>query len=306
MSNYKISIAIPVYNGGKSIIKVINSCLEQIGDIEYQILVVDNASTDETSEILRQISEEKNIKIITNQSTVPLFENHNIALMNADADYVLFCHADDLLEPHAIKTVWKKISEREFPKKYILWGHSMFKDFSLYIIRANLEIGKIFAGEYAVLPFMYGGLTPSGTCYSRSSFLELGGFIKTSTKLEPADMTSMILAALNRFRFEMMEEIIFCREQASTMKKNTSYDDVLYSIDQAIIKLIQILPPEKILNILQTSTYLKIIPTTFYSSLSNYHPAKKLLRKIIFKKTLKSPNLLFNKPYMVLIKRLFF
>ena len=45
----KLTIAIPTFNGGKNLERAINSCKNiQLAPDEYEILVVDNCSTDES------------------------------------------------------------------------------------------------------------------------------------------------------------------------------------------------------------------------------------------------------------------
>ena len=57
----KLTIAIPTFNGGKNLERAINSCKNiQLPSDEYEILVVDNCSTDESisnvKELRKQIS----------------------------------------------------------------------------------------------------------------------------------------------------------------------------------------------------------------------------------------------------------
>ena len=64
----KLTIAIPTFNGGKNLERAINSCKNiQLPSDEYEILVVDNCSTDESisnvKELRKQIS---NLVLIQN------------------------------------------------------------------------------------------------------------------------------------------------------------------------------------------------------------------------------------------------
>ena len=61
-----------------------------------------------------------------------MFENHNICLKEIKGDYVLLCHSNDTLYDCAMKILYKKISEREFPKKYIIWGIVIFEIFKMH------------------------------------------------------------------------------------------------------------------------------------------------------------------------------
>lgn len=58
------SVVIPVYNRVRTIKDAVESALSQITDFQYNVLVVDNHSTDGTTEILRGISDPRLIHII--------------------------------------------------------------------------------------------------------------------------------------------------------------------------------------------------------------------------------------------------
>ena len=65
--------------------------------------------------------------------------------------------------------------------------------------------------------FLYGGgLQPTGTCYHREAFVEIGGFLPVDMNSSPSDMTTMIYLAMHGFRFEMIDEMILDRQYAST------------------------------------------------------------------------------------------
>ena len=297
-----ITIAIPVYNNEKTIRKTIDSCLDQQTETPYEILVVDDASEDSIPEILASYTDEK-IRVVTLTERVPLIANHNVCLNNALGDYVIFCHADDTLEPHAIETLSNKLKERNYPQKYLLWGHSMFRDYGLQLSKAGFRTGELIAGEYAALIPMHGGLTPSGSCYSRESFLALGGFMHVDIMLAPSDITTMLHLALGGFRFEMMEEMIFIRKDASTMTKETSAEDFLEAYDDAYHNFILNTPPEDIHHLLSISTLHAQSPYYFYYSLAQDARFKKQIRTILLKILAAHPFELKSKIVRLLAKR---
>jgi len=110
--NKKISVIIPAYNVEKYISKCLNSILEQEFK-DYEIIVVDDASVDNTLNILRDYeSQYKDVIKIFSQSI-----NHrqgaarNIALKRAAGKYVLFVDSDDYLEKNTFKKLWAKVVE---------------------------------------------------------------------------------------------------------------------------------------------------------------------------------------------------
>jgi glycosyltransferase involved in cell wall biosynthesis len=208
------TIAIPTYNNAKSIHLAIESAINQNFTQEYEILVVNNKCTDNTAEILEKYK--SYIRIIENHETVSMWENHNICLKKSKGDYVIFCHSDDELLFDALKKYYDKLKERDFPEKYVLWGRSMFRDFYNNWKSSGFSLNQIASGINSLDVFFNGGLTPSGTCYHKNSFLKLDGFIIVNYKLAPSDLVTMLKLSINNFEFEMADRIFFKRESAST------------------------------------------------------------------------------------------
>lgn len=305
MTDLLITIAIPAYNNEKSIEKTINSCLEQKTDIKYEILIVDDASTDSTPEILAKYDDQK-IRVVTLDERVPLIANHNVCLENALGKYILFCHADDTLEEHTIRFFNDKLQKRLYPKKYIVWGHSMFRDFSAKAIdQAGFSYNEIVVGEFAPLMFLYGGLTPSGTLYSREAFLDMGGFLKVDMNSSPSDMTTMIHLAMYGFRFEAVDEMLLYRETSSTALSNTDIDIYLAELDDAFKHFIEQTEDQKLTKLINLATKQKNKPFYFFHAMAQSDNHKSQIKKIILRNLIKYPWRINNPIVQKTLKRVF-
>jgi len=96
---YKISVIIPVYNGEKYIHECFDSIINQSLGIEnIEVIVVDDSSTDDSIEIIKQYVEKYNsfklIKQNHNQGSGPA---RNLGLKHATSDYVTFMDCDDYI-----------------------------------------------------------------------------------------------------------------------------------------------------------------------------------------------------------------
>ncbi len=90
----KISICIATYNGEKYIKRQVDSILKQAGE-NYEIIISDDSSSDNTLEIIRGYNN-PNIKIFPNQKfRNPIFNFEN-ALRHATGDYIFLSDQDDL------------------------------------------------------------------------------------------------------------------------------------------------------------------------------------------------------------------
>jgi glycosyltransferase involved in cell wall biosynthesis len=238
------TIAIPTYNNQDTISKAIESALAQAGDIDYEILIVNNNSSDRTATHISKYVPSSKIHLVNNNKTVTMWENHNVCLESAKGDYVIFCHADDQLLPECLLKFNGVLRKRNFPQKYICWGRSEFRDYLINWNYGDKQLNEIYSGLTVLDGLQVGGITPSGTCYSKSTFKELGGFLTSSHKLAPSDMTSLWKMCLLGFNFEMLDFKLFVREFASTAN-NFTRKNKIESIRNAFKQLFKDLSKEQ-------------------------------------------------------------
>lgn len=92
----KFSVVIPVYNGAATIQRALDSVMAQSYE-NYEIIVVDDASTDQTNEILHGYGEQITLiqKVINSGGSVA----RNAGMDVATGDYIAFLDADDTWHP---------------------------------------------------------------------------------------------------------------------------------------------------------------------------------------------------------------
>lgn len=90
-----VSVCIPVYNGALFIGRTIESVLGQSYQ-NIELIILDNASTDQTQEIVAAYQDER-IRYIRNSENIGLQRNWNKALVEAKGDYIKLLPADDLI-----------------------------------------------------------------------------------------------------------------------------------------------------------------------------------------------------------------
>ena len=96
-----VSVCLPVYRGAEWIGRAIESCLAQTFE-EFELLIVDNASPDETAAIARSYDDAR-IRVVVNEANVGMLPNHNRAIELARGMFVKFLHADDVLSPDCLR-----------------------------------------------------------------------------------------------------------------------------------------------------------------------------------------------------------
>ncbi len=87
----EVSIIIPVFNNFVYTFNCIKSLLENTDAVEYELIVVDNASTDDTRKVLKDMP---TIRLIVNKQNLGFIGACNIGSRAAIGDYVVFLNND--------------------------------------------------------------------------------------------------------------------------------------------------------------------------------------------------------------------
>lgn len=107
-----ISVILPAYNREKFIEDCITSVLNQTYT-EFEVLVVDDGSEDSTVEIVeRLIRKDSRIKLLK-ASHKGVSSARNLALENANGEYIFFMDSDDYIHPDLLKILSEKMTDKE-------------------------------------------------------------------------------------------------------------------------------------------------------------------------------------------------
>lgn len=99
----KVSVIVVTYNHAAFIAKSLDSILSQVTDFPFEVIVTDDASTDETAAIVRRYAVEfpDRIKPILAQTNVGPSANFEKALKLASGKYLAYCDGDDYWNDNA-------------------------------------------------------------------------------------------------------------------------------------------------------------------------------------------------------------
>lgn len=98
----KFSICIPNYNYGTFLERTLRSVLQQSYD-DFEILVSDNASNDDSVDVVRRIGDPR-IKLSVNRCNVGFAGNLDRAVRDAVGNFVILLSSDDVMRPGALET----------------------------------------------------------------------------------------------------------------------------------------------------------------------------------------------------------
>lgn len=100
-----LSFVVPVYNVVKYLEATLDSIFNQKTKYDYEVICVDDGSTDSSAEILKQYAEKySNLKFIS-QKNCGVGAARNLGLSHVEGEYVAFIDSDDLLADNYVETV---------------------------------------------------------------------------------------------------------------------------------------------------------------------------------------------------------
>lgn len=107
----KVSVLVPVYNREKYIIECIDSVLKQEFS-DFEIVIVDNRSTDNTWAICQELSrKDKRIRIFQNDNNVGPVLNWMRCIEEARGRYSKIVFSDDLLLEHCLEKMYSAFTD---------------------------------------------------------------------------------------------------------------------------------------------------------------------------------------------------
>lgn len=230
------SVIMPVYNGEKYICAAVDSVLAQSYE-EWELVIVNDGSTDNTLGVLKKYADDKRIKIITCPNG-GVSSARNIGMKNASYDYFAFLDCDDLWLENHLQTLKDMIEKYPDAGTYATLAEIRLADgrkisnISYFENRPDKAKGVVyiedFFSEYdrdkkAKTHF------PTCACVSRSAAQKTGGF-KTGCKIGE-DLAFFLVAGIY-YPVVLSSEVTSVYEKGnSTATKDVSFDPDWYFFD---------------------------------------------------------------------------
>lgn len=173
MERVKYSVVIPMYNKAEYIRHTLKSVLAQSFH-DFEVIVVDDGSTDDSLKVARQTDSDK-IRIIAqeNQGTAVA---RNTGIEHASGEYIAFLDADDEWKSNYLETI-DTLTEK-YPQSDIFvtaYRVIMGKDKYNYSSRLTPDEGCL-ESYWMTYRYPYDFVWTSATVIRKSIILEAGGF----------------------------------------------------------------------------------------------------------------------------------
>ena len=113
----RVSVIVLTYNRADMVKEAINSILSQTFE-DFELIVVDNESTDNTEEVIKSYADER-IRYFKHRNNGLIAVNRNYGIGKAQGEYIAFCDDDDLWMPEKLEKQAKLLdSDKELGLVY--------------------------------------------------------------------------------------------------------------------------------------------------------------------------------------------
>lgn len=106
MRNPFFTVIIPTYNREAYILNTLNTVFAQTFT-DYEVIVVDNCSTDNTEKILSPLVSEGKIHYIKHDKNYERAKSRNTGIKNAKGEYITYLDSDDFMYPSNLKDAYE-------------------------------------------------------------------------------------------------------------------------------------------------------------------------------------------------------
>ena len=113
-SNGLVSVIMPAYNSEAFIAESIRSVIQQTYQ-DWELLIIDDASTDDTRKIIGKLYQEDNrIRLLENSANRGTHHTRNKGIKAAQGDFIAFLDADDLWKPEKLQKQLEVLSQENY------------------------------------------------------------------------------------------------------------------------------------------------------------------------------------------------
>lgn len=136
----QLSIVLPCYNESAGLGALLERFAECCGSVPFELILVDNGSTDRTQEVLPGLLAKypfsRSVRVEVNQGY-----GHGIltGLQSATADVLAWSHADLQTDPADVFRAWKQYQESPSPERTLIKGRRYGRALSERIITRGMQ-----------------------------------------------------------------------------------------------------------------------------------------------------------------------
>ena len=235
------SVIIPVFNAEETLVECLES-LQKQSLSGFEVIAVDDGSTDGSAEILNDFEKEIDNFIILKQKNKGLGNARNEAIKIANGEWLVFLDADDVWQANKLKLIDQTITQN--PEAELVY-HPVFEKYADGRMRKRAFVPIQNLDEFVTKgnPFI-----PSAMAAKKEMFLRFGGFIEDRGQVEDLLLWIRMLQA-NVELFALNKPLTVYRVGSGVTAK---LEDHLQKVENALVQA----RDEQLINDAQFSTFI--------------------------------------------------
>lgn len=210
----KVSICMITYNHQRYIAQAINGIIMQKTNFNYELIIGEDCSTDNTRNICLEFQKAnpKKIQLILNESNLGMYPNFINTLAACNSKYIAFCEGDDYwIDPYKLQ---KQVDFLEKNSQYAMCFHNAFE-----LINENKNMNlfsSIEDKDYVGQEILKDWLIPSASVLFRQNIINEPIFKKvfSSSKIVYLDILLFLIAAEHGKIYGMKEPMAVYRRHS--------------------------------------------------------------------------------------------
>ncbi|MER2493882.1 glycosyltransferase family 2 protein [Catenovulum sediminis] len=216
-----ISIVIPLYNKESVIARTISS-IESQTYRHYEIIVVDDGSTDNSVSIVKDIMKVNNKIVLLSQSNAGPGRARNLGLASAKGELISFLDADDEYMPSFLQTAVECFSANSniniFASAHYCTVQGEAKSFADYFLAYDIPIGQFdisnCANAYCLLGLVWFHHSSSVVCQTEI-VKKYGGYYDNKRSLHGEDSYLWLQIILNETGYNHIDPLVWYHTEDS-------------------------------------------------------------------------------------------
>ena len=235
MNRVDVSIIIPVYNVAEFLPKCLDSVINQTID-NKEIIVVNDGSTDNCYEILKEYKNKYPELVIINRKNSGISETRNVGIKEASGEYIAFVDSDDFIELDMFEKMYKAATRAN--ADIVICNYILYKDEKETIdnevegIDKEGYIDKADALKMFLLNDIKGYVW--NKLHKRKLFIDNKITFPDFVVCEDTPVGFLLLANANKI-YSMIEPLYYYRQRESSLTRTFSIKSMKDMIDGCYI-----------------------------------------------------------------------
>lgn len=196
------SIIIPTYNRATRLDKTLTSLVTQTCQ-EFEVLVCDDGSTDNTSEVVSSYKDKLNLKYFWNENWGGPAKPRNIGIQNSTGRWICFLDADDWWYPQKLEMCLPFLNNYD-----VIYHHLHCYNTEYVVLKKHIKGLKL---ELPIFNFLFNSVTsiPNSSIVVRKEIITALGWLSEDKNLVAVEDFDLVLRIAQKTeKFHLIDEFL--------------------------------------------------------------------------------------------------